>query len=430
MKGIFKRIIVSVLTLEARLVLKKYKPRVIGITGSVGKTSAKDAIYTVLASKYYVRKSDKSFNSEIGVPLTILGCDNAWSNPFLWMKNIVKGLGVLLLPNHYPRWLVLEIGLDRPGDISRTVEWLKLDIAVLTTLPKTPVHVEFFTSVKQLHEEKKAILKGLRGNGVLITNADDDTLRMLQHPGGGRRITYGYHEGADVRVGYVHTSTRNKYPTGITFKITHAGRTIPVALSGVLGRQHIYPSLIAASVGVARDINLVETGQALTGHAPAPGRMRLLEGIKGSVIVDDTYNSSPAALKEALRAIEELEIPGRKVAVLGDMMELGDKSVSVHKEIGRQVASVAGLLVVVGPRARYFAEGAREAGMSGERIIERGSSFEVAGDLPERIEEGDLILLKGSQSVRMERITKALLENPERAGELLVRQDKIWLSRP
>ena len=133
MKSFLKKIIVSILESEARLILKKYNPFIIAITGSVGKTSAKDAIYTVLAgSVSRVRKSEKSFNSEIGVPLTILGCDNAWSNPFLWLKNILNGLELILLRSNYPNCLVLEVGADHPGDIQKITKWLKPDVAVIT----------------------------------------------------------------------------------------------------------------------------------------------------------------------------------------------------------------------------------------------------------------------------------------------------------
>ena len=125
MKKMFKTILVALLTWEARAVLHLYKPKVIAITGTLGKTSTKDAIFATLEGQRHVRKSEKSFNSEIGVPLTILGFPNGWSNPFIWIANLARGLGLILLPNHYPKWLILEVGADKPGDIKRITKCQK-----------------------------------------------------------------------------------------------------------------------------------------------------------------------------------------------------------------------------------------------------------------------------------------------------------------
>ncbi|MFA7310180.1 MAG: Mur ligase family protein, partial [Candidatus Paceibacterota bacterium] len=125
MLAFFKRTVIYILTWEARLALMRHKPRIIAVTGSVGKTTTKDAIFSALSGELYVRKSAKSYNSDIGVPLTILGCENAWSNPFKWIENIVRGIGVIVLPGEYPAWLVLEVGADRPGDTRRIAKWLR-----------------------------------------------------------------------------------------------------------------------------------------------------------------------------------------------------------------------------------------------------------------------------------------------------------------
>src|SRR3989338_4025790 len=148
MKNLFKKLIVFIITLEARAVLRKYKPKIVAVTGSVGKTSAKDAIYAVLAKSARVRKSEKSFNSEVGLPLTVLGAPNAWSNPLRWLQNIVDGIFIILFTVEYPEWLVLEVGADRPGDIRSLSKWLQVDVAVITRLPEVPVHVEFFDSAE------------------------------------------------------------------------------------------------------------------------------------------------------------------------------------------------------------------------------------------------------------------------------------------
>src|SRR3990167_10942399 len=202
MRTIFKNAVVYIITLEARAVLNKYKPKIVAVTGSVGKTSTKDAIYAVLAKSYRVRKSEKSFNSEIGLPLTILGAPNAWSNPLRWLANIVDGLFLIWFDAPYPEWLVLEVGADRPGDIRSLAGWLPVDIAVITRLPEVPVHVEFFDSPEAVVEEKAAIIDCIVPGGVLALFADDPRTLGLQHrlpAPDARIITFGFSEGAEVR---------------------------------------------------------------------------------------------------------------------------------------------------------------------------------------------------------------------------------------
>src|SRR3989339_1493297 len=174
MKTSFKKIITYIIRAEAQLVIRKYKPKIIAITGSLGKTSTKDAVYAVLSKIAYVRKSEKSFNSEIGLPLTILGCPNGWSNPFIWIENIVQSFWLIIWRAPYPEYLVLEVGVGKPGDMKKNVTpWLAPDMVVITRFPDKPVHVEFFDSVDSIIEEKSALAFALKPDGVLILNHDD-----------------------------------------------------------------------------------------------------------------------------------------------------------------------------------------------------------------------------------------------------------------
>ena len=173
MKEAIRNIIVYILTLEARAVLKKYKPQIVVVTGSVGKTSTKDAAYAALKHHAFVRKSEKSYNSDIGVPLTILGVPNGWGNIVQWIKNILDGFLVLLVTTPYPRWLILEVSADRPGDISRALSWLKPDIVVATRFPEVPVHVEFYTSPEDVIKEELFPVTLLRTAGTFVLNSDD-----------------------------------------------------------------------------------------------------------------------------------------------------------------------------------------------------------------------------------------------------------------
>ena len=428
MKALFKKVITFVLTLEARLVLWKYEPRIVGVTGSVGKSSTKDAIYTALSSSFYVRKSQKSFNTELGIPLTILGCDSAWSNPLLWLRNIFTGLTVLFLPNHYPQWLVLEVGLDRPGDIRRVVRWISFDVVVYTQLSDAPVHVEFFESAEALLEEKSALMDALKSGGTLVSNADDPLQEGFFREGCGS-LTYGFGERALLRGSHVETAYEGGAPAGVSLRVDYAGSSVPMELSGVLGLQHAYPVLAGCAVGVSEGVNLVSVGKAFERHAFLPGRMRILAGREGVSVLDDSYNASPIAVRAALDVLEGLSVEGRKVVVLGDMTELGELTVSAHEAAGERVAAVADLFITVGQRTLRAAEAARLSGMDAGRVVSFTDAREAGDFVRDRLERGDVVLVKGSQSMRMEKAVEKLLARPEEARDVLARQDREWVKR-
>lgn len=432
MKTFFKTIVSTIIQYEAELILKKYKPKIIVVVGSVGKTSAKDAIYTALRPKFFVRKSEKSFNSEIGIPLTILGCQNAWSNPFAWIKNILLGASTILFKKSFPEWLVLEVGADRPGDIKNVASWLKTDVIVLTRLPDVPVHVEAFSSPESVVEEKLSIIASLKDGGTIVINGDDDIIRSNVEKFNDKKVvSFGVQKekNNNLTASNYSVAYKNKKPTGIRFKM-HFGESVEqVQLEGVLGRHHMYPTLAAVSVASIFDISLSASTKALMNHKTPPGRMRILEGIKGSTIIDDTYNSSPVALESALFMLKEIKTDGRKIAVLGDMLELGKYSIDAHKEIGKEVATFCDELITIGFRARAFAEGALNNGMPPLNILQYDDVVRAGKELEARIKEHDIILFKASQSIRMEKAVEEIMAYPERKSELLARQDAAWQKR-
>ncbi|MEO8637795.1 MAG: Mur ligase family protein [Candidatus Taylorbacteria bacterium] len=434
MKSILKQTIVYLLTLEAKLVLKKYKPKIVGITGSVGKTSTKDAIYSVLATQFFVRKSEKSFNSEIGVPLTILGARNGWGNPFIWLANLLRGLGLIIFPFNYPDWLVIEIGADRPLDIKTLASWVKPDIAVITRIGNIPVHVEFFTSRAQLIEEKSYLARYMKEGGTLIVNGDDADAVSFIGLTKNKSLTVSLEGEGDVvashsLISYRKQENGEEVPVGINFKANLAGSSVPVNLTGVLGIQHVYPSLFAIAIGLSQNLNILTLCEAISGEIKTPGRMKILPGIKNTIIIDDTYNSSPVALSEALKTLLEISVKKRKIAILGDMMELGAHSKDEHLHAGKLVASVAHILITVGIRARDIAEGAQLNGMSEKNVFQFDDAKDSFSFLDGLLIEGDIVLVKGSQSVRMEKIVEEIMEHPEDKEKLLVRQDREWRRR-
>ncbi len=431
MKFLFKKIITKILELEARAVIKKYKPRIIAITGSVGKTSTKDAIYSVVSHSFYARKSEKSFNSDIGVPLTILGCNNAWSNPIKWLKNIWLGLSLVLWRKSYPDWLVLEVGADRPGDIKKITKWLKPDIVVITKFADVPVHIEYFKSREEVIEEKGNLVTALKHNGVLILNSDDIDVFSFRNKTTNKIITYGFLGDAEIRAtNYsIYYSEEKEIPIGLNFKVEYEGNSLPVNIIGTLGMNNVYSALAALAVGINLDLNLVESTKNLSSHSAPKGRMNLIKGIKNTIIIDDTYNSSPVALNSAVETMQNLKTKNRRIAVLGDMMELGRYTADAHKEAGVIVSKACDILVTVGLRSRGIAESAIDSGLDEDSVLQFDNSIEAGKYIQDMIKEGDIILVKGSQSVRMERIVEEIMAEPEKASELLVRQEDEWLAK-
>lgn len=408
MKSILKKIIVEIVSFESRLVLKKYKPFIIAVTGSVGKTSTKDAIYTALSSTYNVRKSEKSFNSELGVPLTILGCPNGWSSLVVWMKNILHGLELIVFTNPYPKYLILEIGADRPGDIRAITSWIHPDISIITRVGKVAAHVEYFPNPEELAKEKAYLAKGLKKDGILILSADDEIVSKITAEQAKETIYFG-----------LATNAKNisSELTGMSMTLVIDGEEKAIRTKGVVGTHHVYPLIVAAIVAKKVGIPLDTVVTSLESHISPRGRMNVLKGKNNITIIDDTYNSSPDAVYSALETLKEIQ-GSRKVAILGDMLELGKYAVEEHRKLGDIAKQNADLLISVGLRAR---------GMNAQHHF--NTSIEAAEKVPALLREGDIVLIKGSQGIRMERVVKALLDPSLDSANVLVRQEKEWLSR-
>jgi UDP-N-acetylmuramoyl-tripeptide--D-alanyl-D-alanine ligase len=431
---LIKKIVVWILTVEARLILRKYKPTIVAVTGSVGKTSTKDAIYAVLKNGGgYVRKSEKSLNSEVGLPLTIIGIPNAWKSLGGWVSNIIKGLGIILGKNEYPDTLILEVGADHPGDIRKPARWLRPHVAVITRISMTPVHVEFFKSPEEVFEEKASLAEAVRPGGAVVLFADEPKIMTITERLKDKEVnilTFGLSPSAHVRGLNYALSHEGSAPSGIQFTIDFNGHTAPVSLKGIVGETYMYPLLAAAAVGQARAMSFDVITQSLGEYKAPPGRMKLIAGINNSTIIDDTYNSSPDASEAALETLKNLQTSGSKIAVLGDMMELGKYSGPEHRKIGTLAATAVTELITVGPRSRSgTADEALRVGMTATAVHSFATSQEAIPLLTSSIKSGDIVLVKGSQSMRMEHIVKALMAEPERASELLVRQEKEWLRK-
>jgi UDP-N-acetylmuramoyl-tripeptide--D-alanyl-D-alanine ligase len=421
-----------ILKILAKAVLKKYKPVIIAVTGSVGKTSTKEAIYHVLKThfgEHRVRRSQRNYNNEIGVPLTIFGLETGGRSIFRWLIRFIKVFWMIIFTTSYPSFLILEMGADRPGDIKYLVKFVHSKVGLITALGEIPVHVEFFANPQQVAEEKKILVNSLREHEVAILNYDDEKVRGMGKDLEAKVLTYGLTEKADVRAtNYDLKLASNGKISELNFKIEFKGNSVPAKLTNVLGVQYLYSALAATAVGLVFNINLVEVAEALKEFRPLSGRMCLIKGIKNTLIVDDTYNAALLSTEAALDSLRVFE-GKRKIVALGDMLEIGQYAPEVHQRVGKKAAEIADLIFAVGARAKFIAEAAAEAGFSQNKIFSFTKSDEVGKIIQEKLEEGDVILVKGSQSMRMEKIVKELMAEPGRAEELLVRQDKYWLKQ-
>ncbi len=211
--------------------------------------------------------------------------------------------------------------------------------------------------------------------------------------------------------------------------VSYNGLSVPLEVLGSVGKHAFAPSLAAVAVAMALGGSLEEATESLRAYVTPPGRMRLIRGIKNTALIDDTYNSSPAAVEAALETLSHIHANGRRIAVLGDMLELGRHSVTEHKKMGAVAAQSADLLVTIGFRAVGMAQGALDAGMPEKNILQYEDSLVAGKELKNIVDNGDVVLLKGSQSIRVERVVEELMFEPERASQLLVRQEKEWKKR-
>lgn len=420
-----------ILRFLARGVMKRYKPEIIGVTGSVGKTSTKEAIACVLGSKFRVRQNQKNYNNEIGVPLTILGCQTQGSNIFGWFLVFVKALKLMLLKDTaYPEIIILEMGIDHPGDMEYLVSIAKPQSGVVTTIGQS--HLEYFGTQDKIAKEKGRLIERLSGQGWAVLNYDDLRVRKMKKLSKSKVLTYGFDPAADISAIELVFSFENQKQagnlTGLSFKLKYNGSAMPVHLPQVIGYPAVYSALAGAAMGITHGMNLVEISQALYNLVPPRGRMNVLPGVKNSLIIDDTYNASPQSALEAIRVsgMITLATKARRWAVLGDMLELGPYTEDGHLSVGQAVAqNNFDFLVAIGERSVKTMEGAMKKKMKKEQIFHFSNSQEAKSFIKQQLEPNDLILIKGSQGMRMEYIVKELMAEPLRAKELLVRQDWV-----
>ena len=427
-----KTLVINALSSIARHKISKFKPTIVAVTGSVGKTSTRNAIAIALGAKYQVRTPHKNYNNEIGLPLAVLGEQSPGRNAWEWLKLLWRAKK----STDMPEYLVLEYGVDKPGDMTELIKIARPDVAVITAI--SPVHVSNYPSLDALIDEKAALGEAVAAEGLVILNGDDVKVVELRKRFVAKVETYSLSHGdayaTDIRMEY---PKEESFDVGEVFVITratlHVGdQSSELVLHNCATASLVSAALAAVNVAVHLGVPLSDATAALSKEfLPVNGRLRPLAGVKGSLILDDSYNAAPASMVAGLEALQQFT-PGqeydRRIAVLGDMAELGPMSEDEHRAIGAYVATVADLFVAVGPQMKFAVEAAEATGMDRDKIEWFKDSVEAGRYLDRVVEPGDVVLIKGSQSQRMEKAVKDILAEPVRAAELLVRQEDKWLA--
>ncbi len=415
-----KKLVQLIIKSLTKVIIKKYKPFVIAVTGSVGKTSTKESIYLAISDLKKVERSAGNLNTEIGAPLVFLRQKRAGKNPKEWISIIAKGFFLIIKKDeNYPEIVVVEMAADKPGDIGYLSNLIKPNIGVVTAVGKVPVHIEFYRNAEEVAKEKEKILAPLVENDFAILNKDDMFVSKMKTVA--KKITFGFEKDADVLIKECTVNSWN----GSSVIINYQDRDFDVFLSGCFGSSFAYIAASTFATLIALQVNPDKIPALIEKIRPSHGRIFPLKGISDSFILDGSYNASPSSMQSAIEALNS--VPGkRKVAVLGDMLELGNFSKEEHHKIGKNVASFCDYLFVVGEWAEEVKKSALHYGMKSDCVFSYKKSHQAIDDIEKIIQKDDVILVKGSQGVRMEKIVFSIMRDFERADELLVRQDNFW----
>lgn len=427
MKSILKKIVLVIITWEAKLILKKHKPFIISVTGNLGKTSTKDVVIAGL-SDLKVSGSAKSMNSEFGLPLTIIGAKSGWTSAAAWLKAMWQGVKTYFKKD-YAKYLILEVGADKKGDIENISKWLYSDIVVMTQFADVLVHIENFKNREELIDEKKSLLNTLKKNGIFVYNSDCKDSRNIAEEVKQKKISFGKNSG-DISAPTIIIDIKNKRTLAdVEGLYDYKDKKFTIERTDTVGDSSILCALPAILIAEYLKLDLEKVADNIKNMSATPGRMSILDGKEGSVIIDDSYNASPLAMEHGLKTVSHITGVNRKILILGDMLELGEYTKAEHYRIGKIAAKSGHVLITVGSRSRSIAEGALHGGMHEGWILQVDNSIDAAREVLNILRSGDLLYIKGSQSMRMEKVVKMLLAEEVKFVSKLVRQEEEWLKR-
>ncbi len=372
---------VSALQLVARWVRRQSGARVVGVTGSAGKTTTKDIAAAFLALRYRVMRSSGNLNNHIGLPLSLLGLREG------------------------PEIAVVELGMNHAGEIRRLVAIAEPETRVWTNVAE--VHTAFFESIESIADAKAEILEGATGSTTLIANADDARVMTRAAVFPGRVVTFSAR--AETPATVAASQIEDLGLDGMRARVSTPGGSADWQLP-LLGRGSLMNSLAGLAVGLEFDVPLADMAEHVARLHPAPHRGEVLRLAGGVRVVDDAYNSNPRALQAALAVVAADGRFGRRVAVLGEMLELGEQSLALHEECGRSAAAagLSALITVGGEPAAALGRAATAAGLDAGAVRHCADSEEAAGVATATVHRGDVVLVKGSRGIRTELVVERL----------------------
>ena len=357
----------------ARSIRERQPFTLIGITGSAGKTTTKEMIATLIGTERRTFKSWGNFNNVIGCPLCV---DNTPDDAEV---------------------VVSEMGMNHKGEIALMAGLTHPDIGVYTNIG--PVHIEFFGTVEKIAEAKRELLENVKPGGTIVVNVDNEHVVRISEGFEGTKVTYGIDHEAMFRA----TDVRERGLLGTTFKL----REFPMELA-LPGRHNLENLLAAIATARAAGISWDGISRGIGQLKPAYHRGVVVETPSGAMLYDDTYNSNPYALSRALALLEQADVRGRRIAVIGDMLELGERELEFHREAGRGVPKSIDVVIGVGKRSTALLEGAKEAGFGDDRLHHFDDAESAAAFLQDFIKDGDLVLIKASRGIGLDKIVTQL----------------------
>jgi UDP-N-acetylmuramoyl-tripeptide--D-alanyl-D-alanine ligase len=416
----FKKIITFKLKIATKILLWRKKPQIIAITGSAGKTTTKEIIRELLSSEFDVLASTEGYNTEIGAPLVLFGekVPEKMNSILAWTAIIWRCYLRAFFQKNLAEKVIIEMGADHPGDISYLSRLFRPDKAIVLTV--LPVHLESFLNIEAVAAEKATLLQNIKKGGRAYLNADDPKVIEMRTPEKVKKMTFGTTPGADLVAKNIKSEL-----TGMSFELWEGEQKQDLSVR-LYGEQLIYPLLAAIAVARSEHISYAKIKSTLKNVTPTKGRMNVIEGTRGSIIIDDSYNANPESVLRALDFLGRQE--GRKIALLGNMNELGNYEREGHERVGEAVAKNVDLLITVGQIASKYISGAANAAAMSKEAIKNFQSAKEAGEfLSGELRRGDIILVKGSQNkVRLENAIVKFMAHPEESDKVLVRQSEFW----
>lgn len=355
----------------------KFNIPVVGITGSVGKTSTKDMVSAALSRKFNVLKTQGNFNNQIGLPLTIFNLDS------------------------FHQAAVLEMGMSGFGEISSLTAIARPDIAVITNIGLS--HIEKLGSRQNILKAKMEIFEGLKSGGLVVLNGDDKLLYGLKDLLKFRTVYYGMEDGLT----YQACNVKSMGEQGTSFEITYKNNDYKVNVP-VPGIHNIYNALAAIAVGIEMNMPMESIIEGISEFTPSKMRLNIISH-KGIKVINDAYNASPQSMEAAIEVLKDIGDSGRTFAVLGDMLEMGEWAYKAHTDVGKYAVSKGvDYIITVGENAKSIASGAIDSGAARDSVFSFDNNSEVSSFLKSIVKEGDIILVKGSRGMKMEDIVDSL----------------------